>query len=296
MKLKTSIILSVLAFTLLLYGCDGYKSEDGVKYKIIVDSAGPTVEPGGAVFVYMTYVNEKDTFDTRDRTGGMPYPLEIPDSTGKYNLERGLRMLSAGDSATFIISTDSALYKRIPPERRPKDVKEGSMTTFNVRIVSVISKDSVGKIKQKMQQEMLAREMQRQLQGQLQAQLDSAEIVKYIKANRLNPKRTPDGVYYVVKSPVATGFNIQPGDSVKAFYTGKLLNGTTFDSNVGKEPFTLVAGMGQVIKGWDSGLMALKKGEKAILIIPSHLGYGAQGAGQQIPPNSILIFEVEVLK
>jgi len=87
------------------------------------------------------------------------------------------------------------------------------------------------------------------------------------------------------------------GDMVSVHYTGTLLNGTKFDSSVDRgQPISLPIGVGQVIKGWDEGIMMLKQGGKAKLIIPPHLGYGSQGAGGVIPPNSWLVFDVELIK
>jgi FKBP-type peptidyl-prolyl cis-trans isomerase len=83
-------------------------------------------------------------------------------------------------------------------------------------------------------------------------------------------------------------------------YLGKLteeLGGKTFDSSYDRgTPFTFKIGKGEVIKGWDEGVMLMSLGEKAVLAIPSEAGYGAQGAGGVIPPNADLIFEVELLQ
>ena len=86
------------------------------------------------------------------------------------------------------------------------------------------------------------------------------------------------------------------GSKVKVHYTGKLLDGTVFDSSVSRgEPIEFQVGMGQVIPAWDQGIVQLKKGQKAILTCPPPLAYGSQGAGDTIPPDSTLIFEVEVV-
>jgi len=85
------------------------------------------------------------------------------------------------------------------------------------------------------------------------------------------------------------------GDNVSVHYTGKLLDGTVFDSSVSRgQPFTFELGAGRVIKGWDEGIKYLKKGGKASLIIPSELAYGKRNMGS-IPPNSVLIFDVELI-
>lgn len=86
------------------------------------------------------------------------------------------------------------------------------------------------------------------------------------------------------------------GDTISVHYTGKLENGTKFDSSVDRgTPFEFTIGQGMVIAGWEKGLLDMKVGEKRILTIPSEMGYGSQGAGGVIPPNATLIFEVELM-
>jgi len=93
-----------------------------------------------------------------------------------------------------------------------------------------------------------------------------------------------------------TGTEAAPGDTVSVRYTGVLPDGTVFDASVrhGNEPFTFTLGGGQVIRGWDEGLVGMKEGGKRRLIIPPLYGYGSQDLGV-IPPNSTLIFDVELL-
>jgi len=94
---------------------------------------------------------------------------------------------------------------------------------------------------------------------------------------------------------VGSGASPVKGKQVKVHYTGTLESGKQFDSSVGKEPFSFVIGVGQVIPGWDEGVMGMKVGGKRKLIIPSKLGYGERGAGAVIPPNATLLFDVELL-
>jgi len=94
---------------------------------------------------------------------------------------------------------------------------------------------------------------------------------------------------------VGTGAEAQSGDIVSVHYTGKLSDGTVFDTSVGKDPINFPLGQGYVIPGWDQGLVGMKEGGKRLLIIPADLAYGATGKGT-IPPNATLIFEVELVK
>jgi len=107
----------------------------------------------------------------------------------------------------------------------------------------------------------------------------------------------------IVENKVGTGKEATAGATVSVNYTGwlyrpmaKAFHGRQFDSSVGRSPFEFALGRGMVIKGWDQGVLGMKVGGKRTLIIPSELAYGAKGAGGgDIPPNSPLIFEVELL-
>ena len=101
-------------------------------------------------------------------------------------------------------------------------------------------------------------------------------------------------------NPVSLGEVAKTGDTVSMNYTGWLQNGTVFDSNVDPkfnhvEPFVFTLGAGQVIAGWDKGIVGMKVGEKKTLTIPPEDGYGANGVPGTIPPNSTLIFDVELI-
>jgi len=110
------------------------------------------------------------------------------------------------------------------------------------------------------------------------------------------PTKTASGLeYWDIK--VGTGAEAKPGHTVKVDYTGWLTNGKKFDSSVGTgRPFQFMLGAGQVIKGWDEGVAGMKVGGKRQLRIPPELAYGASGVPRAgIGPNSILIFDVELL-
>ena len=109
-------------------------------------------------------------------------------------------------------------------------------------------------------------------------------------------KKTKNGLFYsILKSGI--GNSPLKGDKVSVHYKGSLIDGTVFDSSYQRnEPITFSLGIGQVIAGWDEGIMLLNKGSKARFVIPSNLAYGSQGAGGIIPPDATLIFEVELIE
>jgi len=106
---------------------------------------------------------------------------------------------------------------------------------------------------------------------------------------------TASGLKYTIVKE-GTGETPKRGNLVKVHYTGTLTDGTKFDSSYDrKEPIEFVVGTGQVIPGWDEGIMLLKVGSKAKLVIPPELAYGERGAGGVIPPNATLNFDVELV-
>lgn len=102
----------------------------------------------------------------------------------------------------------------------------------------------------------------------------------------------------IVDNVVGEGVESEKFDILTVNYTGKLEDGTIFDSskNPGRDPFRFTVGIGQVIRGWDEGFVGMKIGGTRTLTIPPEMGYGARGAGDVIPPNATLIFEVELLE
>ena len=101
--------------------------------------------------------------------------------------------------------------------------------------------------------------------------------------------------YKIIKK--GTGAKAEAGKTVSVHYTGKLSNGTKFDSSYDRnQPIEFELGRGRVIKGWDEGISLLNVGSKATFIIPPDLAYGARGAGGVIPPNATLIFDVELVE
>jgi FKBP-type peptidyl-prolyl cis-trans isomerase len=121
---------------------------------------------------------------------------------------------------------------------------------------------------------------------------EEVQIENYIKKKNIEIDfKSNSGLRFILNHQVKDGAALKQGQSVKVKYSGRLLNDKSFDQG----SFNFILGIGQVITGFDEGIAKLKVGEKGTLIFPSSIGYGAAGAGSDIPPNSPLVFEIEVL-
>ena len=168
----------------------------------------------------------------------------------------------------------------------PDFMQSGKFLEYSVAMLSVKSQQVV-----RQEQEKHASE---------QKVTDEKLLQDYFTKNNLQPSKTASGLYYMIEKE-GTGATPQQGQAVTVNYTGRTLDGNVFDSNTDPamghpEPFTFNVGQGNVIPGWDEGVMLLKKGSKAKLFIPSGLAYGGQSPNPAIPNDAILVFDIEVLK
>ena len=99
----------------------------------------------------------------------------------------------------------------------------------------------------------------------------------------------------IVDTQVGTGTSAASGNTITVNYTGMFIDGKVFDTSIGKQPITVMIGAGQVIPGWDQGILGMKVGGIRRLLIPADLAYGVQGVPGAIPPNSPLIFDIQLL-
>jgi FKBP-type peptidyl-prolyl cis-trans isomerase len=121
---------------------------------------------------------------------------------------------------------------------------------------------------------------------------EEEQIERYIKSKNLTiTEKTASGLRYILTKSNATGSSLKVGQIVTVKYAGRLLSDKSFDSGT----FNFNLGLGQVIAGFEEGIAKMKVGESATLIFPSSLGYGSRGAGSDIPGNSPLVFDIEVI-
>lgn len=301
----TRTIFLILIFTFSFFSCDKTKeTKSGLEYQIVKDEEGETAEVGDMIIVNVKYENKKDTFSTYKRGGPINALL---DSALMYpgSLEEGLMLLSPGDSAIFQVK-NSVLYKDTFKEEVPKELKADERTTFYVKVDTIYKKEFIQAEQKKMieqQMEMVKAYKSDLLDStsvQQQIKDDEVLIQKYIADKGINATRTPNGVYVAVTDS-GQGKVANAGDKVIVEYVGKLLTDKIFQTSeeLGR-PFDFVMGAGQAVLGWDEGMAGLKTGSKSIILIPSSLAYGTQGAPDPktgtyvIPPDAPVVFEVEI--
>jgi FKBP-type peptidyl-prolyl cis-trans isomerase FkpA len=270
---------------------DGYKTaENGLNYKFYTqDEKGTKVMEGdGVAFKYVFKLLSNDSIlinsatTSQDGTGITRFVL--PKSSFQGSLEDAMKMMSKNDSASFIISADSFYLKTQRAPSLPPFLKPGDMLKVEMKMVEIKSKKELEE-NQKQQEKELAK----------MSEEEKPQIMQYVTDNKITVAPTSSGLYYT-ETQKGKGSLAQAGNEVTVNYTGKLLNGTVFDSSVGKpEPFKFIVGQGMVIPGWDEAFLKMAKGGKATLLIPSSIAYGSRGAGGVIPPFAPLVFEVELL-
>lgn len=266
------------------------KTKDGLEYKIVKDAPGKDMpKVGDYVSMHLrVHIGDSMLFESRKMNNNQPIEFPLTAPVFKGDMSEGIQMLSAGDSAIFRVSLDSLLKQG---NQKLPWMKEGDKVTYDVVLVSFKNQAAIQQEMQKKQEEM-----QKQSAGQME--IDDKKLQEYFSAKGIKPEKTATGLYYVIKTP-GSGELPQAGQTVTVDYTGKTLEGVTFDSNTDPkfnhvQPFSFPLGQRQVIAGWDEGVALMKKGSKATLYIPSPLAYGPQAQSAELPANSILIFDVEV--
>jgi FKBP-type peptidyl-prolyl cis-trans isomerase FkpA len=285
----------------------------GIKYKILKNGGSKKkARIGDYIVVKMRgTVSGIEIFSTKKMNKGQDAPVNFnvtkPQMRG--DVMEGFTLLGQNDSAIFYVPQDSFFRN---PGSKPKGAKLGDDVIYVVKVLQVLSpaeytkqqqdyKKQMAEMKKFQAQQAKLQEQQRKAQLAAKAQIkkDDAAILAYFASNGIsNYKKTASGMYYVVTKP-GTGEKPKVGNEVVANYTGQLLNGTKFDSNVDTafghvSPFAFPVGQSRVIAAWDEAFgKILSKGESAMLLIPSAMGYGAAGSPPKIPANSVLRFDVD---
>lgn len=272
---------------------------DAIEYSYIKE--GSEKAPNGDFLLYnleITTASDSVIYSTIDQ----PFPgyLMANDSlTPQNGMDEIFLTLRKGDSITFQSTAKIIFNGNQPPFLKEDDVIKVKLGAFDVKTDSAM---------QVFYQEVMMAEQVKSAEKAKTLMVEEGKTIEAYAAEKgLTIQKTDNGLYYVIERE-GTGEATSPGTTMYVNYAGYLLDGTLFDTSwpeIAKsknifqegrpyEPLSVNVGMGQVIPGWDEGLMLLKKGSKAKFLIPSPLAYGEAGAGALIPANSILVFDVEV--
>ena len=288
MKKQIRMATMIVAGAAMLAACGsgdmkGYKqTENGLYYRFEQqDKNAQQVQEGDVLVGEMTI--RLDTTVLRTNVGRTERLMPaIPTYDGV--LHEGIMMMHLGDKATFAIEADS-MAKFMQPNQMPPMYEKGKGMKFyyEINLQDIVTKDEFAAEQANYEAEM---EKARTAEPEL--------IANYVKENNIKVQPNADGLYVIVKKQ-GKGTKVAVGRQVAIHYTGRLIDGTVFDSSVGNEPLSYVVGQMGLIRGWEEGVMGQPEGTQLQLIIPSAMGYGSQGAGQMIPPYSTLIFDLDIV-
>jgi FKBP-type peptidyl-prolyl cis-trans isomerase len=273
MKKHNQFLVATAALGMFMASCGTgvKKTPGGIEYTVHKTGSGPQLKEGDTAFVDVYQRLNDSLIGESRKVLGAAFPIVVSKPQGRYDLMEGIAQLHEGDSATFIVPWDS-----IPAQQRPPFGKKGD----KLKITFVV---------------------ENKYSAAAQKAKEDKDIQAYLDKNKLKATKNAEGVYVAVTEE-GTGATPNTGDTVVVHYTGKLLNGKVFDSSTDSTmrpgpltPLRFPIGQGMVIKGWDVGFSSLKKGSKAVLVIPSPLAYGFQGSPPVIPANSTLVFDVQLL-
>jgi FKBP-type peptidyl-prolyl cis-trans isomerase len=260
---------------------DGFsKTSRGLYYKVIKDNKMPKGKLGDVIKMNLVYMTQNDSilFSTYEENMG-PVQFSINPVTFNGDPMEGFLLLGEGDSAVFLMPADSA-YKN---QDMPSFAKPGGFIKIRVNVLSLMTKEDF--------------ERKKEEEIKVQTEKEAQTIEAYLAEKGLHAQKTASGIYYIIEKQ-GDGAKAEPGKTATVNYTGKLMDGKVFDSSLkpGRTPYDVKLGATppQVIRGWEEGLTLFNAGGKGTLIVPSPLGYGSHGSGL-IPPNSILIFDIEML-
>lgn len=298
---------SLAAILVLLFGASTMSScqktkvteRDAIEYTYI--NEGSEKAPNGDFLLYnleITTASDSVIYSTIDQ----PFPgyLMANDSlTPQNGMDEIFLTLRKGDSINFQSTAKIIFNGNQPAPLKEDDVVKVRLGAFDVKT------DSAMQVYY--QEVMMAEQAKSAEKAKVLVVEEGKTIEAYAAEKGLTLQKTENGLYYVIEQE-GTGDVTTPGTTMYVNYAGYLLDGTLFDTSLPEiaktnnifqegrpyEPLSVNVGMGQVIPGWDEGLMLLKNGSKAKFLIPSPLAYGEAGAGALIPANSILVFDVEV--
>jgi len=293
--MRANGIFSIVAAAALLISCNHEETPYGLKFTRHRTGNAPLVKDGEYLVMNLVAVDENDSVwhDTYEadqpmivRVAPLLLPgLKEPGETGVY------RMLHKGDSVSFSVDAGT-IYEKTWNQDLPEKMDPDLEVTYRLSVVDVVNDQGLEQYQLRNLERYEAKRIENQIR---QFGLDTLAIDDHLRKNSMKALKTLSGLRYTVEKEGA-GAMAANGNQVSIKYTGKFLDGKTFDSNVADgAAFVVEVGKGEVIPGWEEALQLVKKGGRYTFYIPSLYGYSDKGSGSRVPPNAILVFEMEVI-
>ncbi len=277
MKLKNLfLVFSVVAMASFV-SCNQFKvttNEAGDRFQLHTDEPGDNAKVGDIITFDLLIKSETDSVFKDTWKEGQPIQVDVREGGFKGSFENALFNFSKGDSATVYVKADS-LFSRIQ-QPLPPGVTKNSDLRFIVKVREITTADDFAKSQAE------------------KSQNEGKTVDDFAAANLKGATKNEMGMYYLVEK-VGNGATVSRGDTVVVNYKGSFFDGKVFDQSSDGQPFEFPVGLGYVIRGWDEGLLLMKKGEKAKFVMPSSIAYGERGAGNAIPPFTPLVFDIELV-
>ncbi|MEQ8905392.1 FKBP-type peptidyl-prolyl cis-trans isomerase [Ekhidna sp.] len=287
----------ILAFTIAACGSNSFTTENGTKVTYLEKGDGVLPVDSLVSMLRIKYTTEEGEV-MMDASEPMPLKIDPNNVTNQGELFEVLTQLRTGDSVGFELVA-SELFENTFRAPLPDSIAPDSKIKFQIAYIDQLTEQGYYDMVAKKAEEAAAK----------QIVVDNEILDSYLAENNIEAQQTESGLRYVITEE-GSGPKPEAGQTVRVNYAGKVISGEYFDTSiesVAKEqeifregrdyaPFSFSLGQGRVIKGWDEGIALLNEGAKATLYIPSPLGYGNRGSGPIIEPNSILIFDVELVE
>ena len=300
--MKKTLLFATLALTMtaLMTACNSNnfkQSENGLLYRFETQNTeGAQPQPGDVLVGELILTMDGDTLFTN--AGNPDRIFQVAEAPMfKGDIVEGLQMMHVGDRAALKIPADS-IANFVMESQMPAQYKKGSgqYIVYDITLMDLVTKDELAQEQANFIEEMNQRK-----------ENEPATLAKYIADNNITVKPTKSGLYIIVNKK-GNGPKVAAGKKVTVNYTGRLLDGTLFDTSreadakeankadKGRkyEPMSYTVGAQPMIKGWEEGIMGQTVGSDITLVMPSELAYGGRGAGKDIMPYSPLVFNITI--
>lgn len=264
------------------------KTKSGLVYKVVSSKGGAQVAPGQIVKFNVEFkLSPKDT--VLNTTYGK-FPGYTPVDTSKnteYSFIELFPLLKVGDSVEFTMSIDTLKNRGMIPNYDSIFTRNGQIKG-KLTVLGAFATQDLAKA-----------DMDKEIEKEKTKEI--ASLQQYLDKKGIKAQRTKNGAFVEITTPGDANLKADSGKLAMVMYKGYLMDGgKVFDTNMDTskghtDPIPVVVGAHRVIEGWDETLPYFSKGSKGKIYIPSTLGYGMRGAGQDIPANANLIFDIEVV-